>query len=163
MTSLLGGDIDISYFRLVDRSLWESMQGEAEEKRKGYKCVIYVSKAIEKSELETLVQRLSVRDVDEDGMACLKICQSTPLRVMHRRSLMVRSKYIYDMQVEYINQHFFILSMVTSAGAYVKEFVHSDLGRTVPSIASEMHCRADILQLDVVRLYDSFNDGSAET
>ena len=30
----------------------------------------------------------------------------------------------------------------------VKEFVHGDLGRTVPSVASLLGCQADILQLD---------------
>lgn len=28
------------------------------------------------------------------------------------------------------------MSIVTSAGTYVKEFVHSDLGRTSPSVSS---------------------------
>jgi tRNA U54 and U55 pseudouridine synthase Pus10 len=32
---------------------------------------------------------------------------------------------------------------------YVKEFVHGDFGRTVPSICSMLGKRADIFQLDV--------------
>ena len=47
---------------------------------------------------------------------------------------MVRDKLIYKMKAEYINQHYFVLHMIASAGTYIKEFVHGDLGRTVPSI-----------------------------
>ena len=34
----------------------------------------------------------------------------------------------------------------------MKEFVHGDLGRTVPNVGSILGCRADILQLDVLGL-----------
>lgn len=42
-------------------------------------------------------------------------------------------------------------------GTYVKEFVHGDLGRTVPSIGSLLSCRADILQLDVIAVEDKWS------
>ena len=45
--------------------------------------------------------------------------------------------------------------MLASAGTYIKEFVHGDLGRTVPSIGSILETEADILQLDVTNVYDS--------
>ena len=40
--------------------------------------------------------------------------------------------------------------MTTSAGLYVKEFVHGDRGRAVPSLGSMLKCQADIMQLDVL-------------
>jgi tRNA pseudouridine synthase 10 len=40
-------------------------------------------------------------------------------------------------------------SLLLFAGMYVKEFVHGDFGRTVPSVGSLLGCKADILQLDV--------------
>lgn len=49
---------------------------------------------------------------------------------------MDRPKIIHSMRTEFINSHFFILHLVTSAGTYVKEFVHGDLGRTIPSIGT---------------------------
>jgi tRNA pseudouridine synthase 10 len=58
---------------------------------------------------------------------------------------MTRDKVIYKLQAEYINSHYFVLHMITSAGTYVKEFVHGDLGRTVPSIGSLLESEADIL------------------
>ena len=44
---------------------------------------------------------------------------------------------------------YFTLHLRTSAGTYVKEFVHGDLGRTRPSVGSLLGCEADILWLDV--------------
>ena len=48
--------------------------------------------------------------------------------VAHRRTGMVREKIIYSMSAELISSRIFILDMDTSAGTYVKEFVHGDLG-----------------------------------
>lgn len=45
--------------------------------------------------------------------------------------------------------------LLASAGTYIKEFVHGDLGRTVPSVGSLLESEADILQLDVTNVYDS--------
>ena len=41
----------------------------------------------------------------------------------------------------------------------MKEFVHGDLGRTVPSVSSMLGTHADILQLDVTWLFDEFRGG----
>ncbi len=49
---------------------------------------------------------------------------------------MTRPKFFYDLEACQINSHYFLLKLVTSPGAYVKEFVHGDCGRTYPSISS---------------------------
>lgn len=75
--------------------------------------------------------------MDEEGDRYLfTIQQHTPLRVMHRRVLMERRRAIYAIEAEFLNEHFFLLSLVTGAGTYVKEFVHGDLGRTQPNVAT---------------------------
>jgi tRNA pseudouridine synthase 10 len=58
---------------------------------------------------------------------------------------MVRDKIVYKIMSEYINPHYFVLHFLASAGTYIKEFVHGDLGRTVPSIGSLLDSEADIL------------------
>ena len=84
----------------------------------------------------------------------LIIEQSTPLRVLHRRSLLSRPKTIHWLKVRrFINPHFFVLLLNTSSGTYIKEFVHGDLGRTCPSLGSLLGCKADILQLDVMDVH----------
>ena len=51
-----------------------------------------------------------------------------------------------------INENFLVLYILSSAGTYIKEFVHGDLGRTRPSLADVLHLDQpmDILQLDVL-------------
>jgi tRNA pseudouridine synthase 10 len=49
--------------------------------------------------------------------------------------------------------HYFKLTLTTSAGTYVKEFVNGDFGRTVPSVGSLLDCHAEIVQLDVVDVH----------
>ena len=79
----------------------------------------------------------------------------TPVRVMHRRALMSRKKTIHSVKVlQWVNPHFFVIAIESSAGTYIKEFVHGDLGRTNPNIGSLLGGggEADILQLDVLSL-----------
>ena len=93
----------------------------------------------------------------------LKITQKTPIRVLHRRTLSDRIRTIHQLWPEavllaeldekyhpYID-HIFKLNLVTEAGTYIKEFVHSDFGRTTPSLCSLLgNCSADIITLDVM-------------
>ena len=55
-----------------------------------------------------------------------------------------------------------ILHILASAGTYIKEFVHGDLGRTLPNVGSLLGCQADILQLDVCEVYDTVADIDVE-
>ena len=48
--------------------------------------------------------------------------------------------------------------MLASAGTYIKEFVHGDLGRTVPNVGHILQSEADILQLDVTNVFDTIDD-----
>jgi tRNA U54 and U55 pseudouridine synthase Pus10 len=47
-----------------------------------------------------------------------------------------------------VDDHHFRLELSTQAGTYVKEFVHGDLLRTQPSIASLIGCKANLFLLD---------------
>ena len=79
----------------------------------------------------------------------LSVHQSTPLRVLHRRSSAIRIKTIIQLKVEErIDNHHFRMTLITDAGTYVKEFVNGDLGRSIPSVASMLNCRTDLLELD---------------
>ena len=48
------------------------------------------------------------------------------------------------------DRHHFLLFLKTQAGTYIKEFVHGDFGRTVPSLGNLLKTECDILQLDVL-------------
>ncbi|CAA2993072.1 tRNA pseudouridine synthase Pus10 isoform X1 [Olea europaea subsp. europaea] len=125
---------------------WALMhEGEAE---KQYVAVVWISRPLDDNDVETVT---SLKD--------MKTLQKTPVRVLHRRSSLVREKIIHWMNIERIagSSQYFLLHLCSQAGTYIKEFVHGDLGRTHPSIGSILGCRAEILQLDVTDVkMDSF-------
>jgi len=56
---------------------------------------------------------------------------------------------IHRLKMHLVSCHSAILEVWASAGTYIKEFVHGDLGRTLPNIGSILNKEVDILQLDV--------------
>jgi tRNA pseudouridine synthase 10 len=120
------------------------LKNAEDSKQKFYTCLVWTRKEISDLELETLN---SVKD--------LAIIQKTPIRVMHRRTLMDRNKMIFKLSGKRVSENFIIVDVLASAGTYIKEFIHSDLGRTYPSISNILNCECDILQLDVLDIiYD---------
>ncbi|BFU19704.1 hypothetical protein EHI8A_125040 [Entamoeba histolytica HM-1:IMSS-B] len=108
------------------------------EKRKRYLALIWAES----------MKELKIKD--------LLIQQKTPIRVLHRRSLLTRERMIYSLELHPIDGHFGLLELETQAGTYIKEFVHGDLGRTTPNIIELLGCNADILSLDVVEVLLDF-------
>ncbi|XP_015783433.1 putative tRNA pseudouridine synthase Pus10 [Tetranychus urticae] len=84
----------------------------------------------------------------------LTINQKTPIRVLHRRSLLNRPRVIHRISAEKTeDDHKFIIELTTEAGTYIKEFVHGDFGRSTPNLAEIMgDCRTDIIELDVIAI-----------
>mmetsp|Transcript_5689 Transcript_5689/g.6728 ORF Transcript_5689/g.6728 Transcript_5689/m.6728 type:complete len:487 (+) Transcript_5689:194-1654(+) len=135
-------DVHVNSIKIDDSSCMETRRENEMEKKKNYVCVVWVSKKLKST------TDLAALNRDED----LVIKQATPLRVLHRRTLLNRDKIIHSAKTEIINDHFFILRLCASAGTYIKEFVHGDRGRTMPNVGSLLGCEADILQLDVESL-----------
>lgn len=130
--------IQVRDLQLVTREALGHMKEGEEEKTKTYSALIWTNKAIRKEDIEFL-----------NDMKDLKIDQKTPLRVLHRRPLAVRSRIIHSMETCYVDEHHFRLQLKTQAGTYIKEFVHGDFGRTKPNLGSLMNVTTDILELDV--------------
>jgi hypothetical protein len=133
--------IKVKNLGVTDKSYYGVIKKYEDSKQKLYTCLVYSSRIITNDDIEKIN---TIKD--------LTIIQKTPIRVMHRRTLMDRNKMIYSLKVEKISDNFMIVNVLASAGTYIKEFVHSDLGRTVPSLCSIMECDCDILQLDVLDL-----------
>jgi tRNA pseudouridine synthase 10 len=115
------------------------------KKTKCYRCVVYCSAPV----TAVMLQRL-------DSVSNLTIQQQTPARVTHRREMMVRQKLLFTITYTPLTDHFFILDLETSGGTYIKEFVHSDFGRTQPSlgdlISPGIPIDCQLMQLDVVSI-----------
>lgn len=59
---------------------------------------------------------------------------------------------IYELKltIDVTDEHLFNVEITTESGTYIKEFVHSDFGRTTPSLKDVMNTGIlDILTLDV--------------
>lgn len=120
----------------------------AEDKRKTYRCVVWFERAISSQEIDELHAKHNTGNEAHDT---LTIEQKTPVRVLHRRTLDTRIKFIHSIHiVEQHNAHYCTVDLCTSAGTYVKEFVSGDFGRTRPSLGDLFGCDAEILQLDVM-------------
>ena len=156
----------------------EERRKAAEEKDKGYACVVWTANAITKADLARFHKECTSHQGSHQGTGVgaggsrnsyktssmaniLEIKQKTPLRVLHRRSQLTRTRHISNVETVLLGPHFLLLRLQTSAGTYVKEWVHGDLGRTSPSLSSILGTQADILQLDVVRLFDVYEGGGA--
>lgn len=101
------GAVTISRLRVAGPGdLPSEVQKVGEGKRKHYRCVVWVSRKVGREELEGTLC----------GRPELVVQQSTPLRVLHRRTLLDRPRSIFDMRVTWINYHFFQLDLTTSAG-----------------------------------------------
>ena len=119
-------------------STFRNLQAETEEKVKFYGCLCW---SIRKISSEAFL--------NETLSKCpITLEQRTPVRVLHRRSNIVRRRHVLTLKAKMIDDHYFRLSISTDAGTYVKEFVHGDLGRTVPSISSLLGGKTDIIELD---------------
>ncbi len=135
----INGAVIVSDLELTSRKASEGFQESGESTRKTYSCVIYTKEPRSAADLHTMLE-----------IGELEIHQQTPIRVLHRRSMAVRHKKFFYLQPCWINSHFFSLELQTSAGTYIKEFVHGDLGRTRPNVGEFLQSRTDILQLDVI-------------
>ncbi|CAG8448758.1 21618_t:CDS:10, partial [Gigaspora rosea] len=116
-------------------------EGE-ETKTKTYSALAWISKKVTPEVIDEI-------NKFHDGFT---INQRTPIRVLQRRSPAVRTKKIHYIFAEQMEDNFLTLRMKTEAGTYIKEFIHGDLGRTVPSLGDMIGCHADILVLDVLEV-----------
>jgi tRNA pseudouridine synthase 10 len=131
-------DIAVRDLQVVTREQTKPIKEGEDAKTKCYEALCYSNERISENDIEII-----------NNLKEVITYQKTPLRVLHRRSVMTREKKITDLKASLVDSHHFRVQMTTQAGAYVKEFVHGDLGRTQPSICTLLDKECDILELDV--------------
>ncbi len=112
---------------------------------KTYRAWVDAGRSVTGSELESVCNSIP-----------LQLFQRTPMRVSQRRSDLVRKRKILTLCVASHSGSEIVLDLKTEAGTYIKEFVHGDGGRTVPSLSSIFHSDAACKQLNVIRIHDEF-------
>ena len=135
------GLVKVNTLSVSEKNYFEEIKKYETSKMKYYSCFVWCKKVLSDEDIS------NIKNVKN-----MNVIQKTPFRVLHRRTLMDRAKVIYKMDATKINDHFLIVNILASAGTYIKEFVHSDLGRTKPSLVSLLNSECDILQLDVLDL-----------
>ena len=109
--------VGVSGLAFCRSSCYSTLQSETEDKVKFYGCLCWSHNIIPHQ--ESLEQKLKT-GAGCEGTYPLQIEQSTPLRVLHRRSAGVRIRHVLSLTAHRIDDHFFRLHLSTSAGTYVK-------------------------------------------
>jgi tRNA pseudouridine synthase 10 len=132
-------------------------------------CKVYGVRVLTKLPREKVEDSISSSLWEEkEGYYSLKstnllLRQKTPIRVLHRRSNLVRDKILHSCRIlvdqegnngETILQ----IEIKSSSGTYIKEFINGDMGRTVPSLSEIVEGYCDVLELDVLEIEDAFPD-----
>ncbi len=82
------------------------------------------------------------------------IAQRTPSRVVHRRADTTRQRSVRKAELVSTDGTVAEFRVTAEAGAYIKELVHGDQGRTRPSLAEHLGVACEVLELDVVAIHD---------
>ncbi len=81
------------------------------------------------------------------------IDQETPQRVSHRRAAKTRRRKITSIDKVSFEGDEIEITLRCEAGTYVKELVHSDEGRTTPSVQSVLGTDCEVIWLDVLEIH----------
>lgn len=112
---------------------------EAERKMKTYRVMFETEREVSDEELEALSVKLTGCIVD----------QRTPLRVLKRRKDKVRRKIVYKAVFRHLKENRYEALITCSGGLYVKELLHGDEERTVPSAAKLLNTKIKIVDMEV--------------
>lgn len=95
-------------------------------------------------------------DYDKDKLDELlnlgEIHQQTPVRVLRRRTDMIRIKNVLDTSYEVIDDKMFSMRIKTEGGLYIKELISGDDGRSQPNVSEILGVKAKCIQLDVIEV-----------
>ena len=81
-----------------------------------------------------------------------EIHQQTPLRVLRRRTDMIRIKRVLNLSCEIIDERTFSMRIKTEGGLYIKELISGDEGRSHPNVSEILGVNAVCEQLDVIEV-----------
>ena len=95
---------------------------------------------------ETVLEAIS-------GLSGVELKQETPKRVSHRRAAKTRKRRIVSISDLEVDEDEVQMTLRCEAGTYIKELVHSDEGRTVPSVSGVLDRGCEVIWLDVEEIH----------
>ncbi|KAM0677397.1 putative tRNA pseudouridine synthase Pus10 [Binucleata daphniae] len=128
------GDVTLRNLCVVKKEVKKHIFSGETKAKKTYRAFVYTNGVIKQDLANTYT-----------------IKQKTPLRVLHRRANLERTRLV---EITNIMEQdgMYVLTLYADAGAYIKEFVNGDFGRTIPSISSLVGEYCDCVYLDVLAI-----------
>ncbi|MHB9287864.1 tRNA pseudouridine(54/55) synthase Pus10 [Halobacteriales archaeon Cl-PHB] len=147
------GAVEVEGLRLATHEMVERVKEHAASKT--YRMDVTFAQPVDAEALQKAIVAL-------DGAT---IHQDTPERVSHRRAAKTRTREVYEMGGQLVDEGAedgggdkpdestrAVLEVHGEGGLYVKELVSSDDGRTEPSLAGELGVDAEVTALDVLEV-----------
>ena len=125
--------------KLCERPRKAEIKQSSPDTYKVYQAIVKCDEAFDEAKLKELL------DLNE-------INQQTPLRVLRRRTDMVRVKHVLDLSYEIIDDKTFTMKIKTEGGLYIKELISGDEGRSQPNVSEILGVNAICEQLDVLEV-----------
>lgn len=147
INTCVDGKIKVLDLQIVTKDSTMVLRNSASTKRKSYRCVVELGNPVDTEKLNEISQ---LKDI--------VLSQRNPTRVPRRADL-VREKTIHTLDVKAGQMEnglvkTVVVDLETSAGTYVKEFMHGDEGRTVPNLHELLECgSASVISLDVLQVF----------
>jgi len=135
------GKVEIDGFSWCARSKVNEVKGSRSEKTYTIRFT-----ADDLTDEDTVTKAIS-------SLSGVVIDQETPKRVSHRRASKIRRRRVVSVDNILIDGNEAQFSLRCEAGTYIKEFVHSDEGRTKPSVQSAIGRECEVLWLDVEEIH----------
>ena len=124
---------------LCERPRKAEIKQSSPDAYKVYNAIVKCEEAYDTDKLEELLELNEIN-------------QQTPLRVLRRRTDMVRVKHVLDLSYEIIDETTFNMKIKTEGGLYIKELISGDEGRSQPNVSDILGVKAICEQLDVLEV-----------
>jgi len=125
--------------KLCERGRKAEIKQSSPDTYKVYEAIVECDEPFDQDKLEELTKLNEIH-------------QQTPLRVLRRRTDMVRIKHVLDLKYEIIDDKTFKMRIKTEGGLYIKELISGDEGRSQPNVSEILGVGAICEQLDVVEV-----------
>lgn len=124
---------------LCERPRKAEIKQSSPDAYKVYNAIVKCDRAYDKEKLDELTKLNEIH-------------QQTPLRVLRRRTDMIRIKHVLDLSYEVIDDTTFSIQIKTEGGLYIKELISGDEGRSNPNVSEILGVQAVCEQLDVIEV-----------
>ncbi|MCL9812634.1 tRNA pseudouridine(54/55) synthase Pus10 [Natranaeroarchaeum aerophilus] len=132
------GSVEVEGLRLATHEMVERVKEL--EASKTYRMDVEFAEPVENGEFEAALDELEGATIE----------QYTPERVDHRRASLTRTREVYEVEGELLDDRHADIELHGAGGLYVKELVSSDNGRTEPSLSGILGVDAEVTALDVL-------------